>query len=159
MKRILLIVAIAIFSISFLAACSSDDKNKDDEKTESKADTTTTAGVSGTEVQVSLKEFAILVDPDSIGTGDMTFIVNNDGLIEHEFVVFKTDLAPDALPVDKDNNVDEEGDGVEFVDELEDLGKDTTTNLPLKLDSGSYVVFCNIEGHYASGMNAAFSVK
>ena len=54
---------------------------------------------------------------------------------------------------------DEDGDGVEFVDELEDLGKDTTTNLPLKLDSGSYVVFCNIEGHYASGMNAAFSVK
>jgi hypothetical protein len=49
----------------------------------------------------------------------------------HEFVVFKTDLAADALPTASDGSVDEEGEGVELVDEIEDIAVgDTPTHSP-----------------------------
>jgi hypothetical protein len=60
-------------------------------------------------------------DPDSAPAGDITFDITNDAEQTHEFVVFQTDLAEDQLPTDEDGNVDEAGEGVELVDEVEDI--------------------------------------
>jgi hypothetical protein len=63
----------------------------------------------------------------------------------HEFVVFKTDLGPDALPTAADGSVDETGEGVELIDEIEDIAPgDTPPPLTVSLDAGSYVFICNI---------------
>ena len=84
----------------------------------------------------------------------------------HEFVVFKTDLAPDALPTGEDGSVDEEGEGVELKDEIEDIAVGDTPTLTLDLDAGSYVFICNIVddgrrrvSHYQQGMRVAFTVE
>jgi hypothetical protein len=86
----------------------------------------------------------------------------------HEFVVFKTDLAADALPTASDGSVDEEGEGVELVDEIEDIAVgDTPHTLTLSLDAGNYVFIWNIveeEGdetivHYQQGMRTGFTVE
>jgi len=74
-------------------------------------------------------------------------------------VVFKTDLAPDALPVDEDGNVDEAGEGVELVDEIEDIAPGDTPSLTVNLDAANYVIICNIPGHYAQGMHTPFVVS
>ena len=51
----------------------------------------------------------------SAPAGEVTFNVTNKGPEDvHEFVVFETDLAPDALPTVADGSVDEEGEGVEL---------------------------------------------
>jgi uncharacterized cupredoxin-like copper-binding protein len=98
----------------------------------------------------------------------VTFTVNNTGPEDtHEFVVFKTDLAPDALPTAPDGSVDEEGEGVQLVDEIEDIAVGDTPTLTVTLDAGSYVLICNIvedEGdeaivHYQQGMRTAFTVE
>jgi uncharacterized cupredoxin-like copper-binding protein len=127
------------------------------------------AGCSGDEttVDVTVQEFAVVPASSSAPAGDITFDVTNEGPEDtHEFVVFKTDLAPDALPTAEDGSVDEEGEGVELIDEIEDIAVGDTPTLTVSLDAGSYVFICNIveeEGgetiaHYQQGMRVAFTV-
>jgi uncharacterized cupredoxin-like copper-binding protein len=129
------------------------------------------AGCSGDEettVDVTVQEFAVIPAESSAPAGDVTFDVTNEGPDDvHEFVVFKTDLAPDALPTAADGSVDEEGEGVELIDEIEDIAVGDTPTLTVSLDAGSYVFICNIveeEGgetiaHYQQGMRVAFTVE
>jgi uncharacterized cupredoxin-like copper-binding protein len=121
-----------------------------------------------TTVDVTVQEFAVIPASTSAPAGDVTFDVTNEGPDDtHEFVVFKTDLAPDALPTAEDGSVDEEGEGVELIDEIEDIAVGDTPTLTVSLDAGSYVFICNIveeEGgetiaHYQQGMRVAFTVE
>jgi uncharacterized cupredoxin-like copper-binding protein len=124
-----------------------------------------TNGASGgaTTVDVSLQEFSITADPATTPAGEVTFHVTNDGPAEvHEVVIIKTDLAPDALPTAEDGSVDEAGEGVEAIDEIEDIPVGESQDLTVTLDAASYVLICNIvEGgvvHYAVGMRTGFTV-
>lgn len=127
------------------------------------------AGCSGDEettVDVTLQEFAVIPAASSAAAGDVTFDVTNEGPDDvHEFVVFKTDLAPEALPTVADGSVDEEGAGLELIDEIEDIAVGDTPTLTVTLDAGSYVFICNIydeaeqEAHYQEGMRVAFTVE
>lgn len=109
-------------------------------------------------VGVTLADFSVTPDENSASAGDVTFDVTNDAEQSHEFVVIKTDLAEDQLPLD-DEGVDESADGVEVVDEIEDVGGGSEQSLTVNLDAGSYVLICNLPGHYAQGMHAAFTVS
>jgi len=121
-----------------------------------------TAGCSSDDegtVAVTVADFSVTPDPDSAPAGDITFDITNDAEQTHEFVVFKTDLAEDQLPTDEDGNVDEAGEGVEHIDEVEDIEGGSTQSLAVNLDAGSYVLICNLPGHYAQGMHAGFTVS
>jgi len=121
-----------------------------------------TAGCSSDDegtVAVTVADFSVTPDPDSAPAGEVTFDITNDAGQTHEFVVFKTDLAPDQLPTDENGDVDEAGAGVEHVDEVEDIEGGSTKSLTVNLDAGSYVLICNLPGHYAQGMHAGFSVS
>lgn len=120
-----------------------------------------TASCSGDDegtVAVTLADFTVTPDPDSASAGEVTFDVTNDAEQIHEFVVFQTDLAPDQLPTEEGGDVDESGEGVELVDEIEDIEGGSTQSLTVNLDAGKYVLICNLPGHYAQGMHAGFSV-
>jgi hypothetical protein len=85
----------------------------------------------------------------------------------HEFLVFKTDLAPETLPTAPDGSVDEAGEGIELVSEVEDIAVRRTPGVFVSLDAGRYVLICNIveeEGdettvHYQQGMRTGFTVE
>ena len=130
--------------------------------------TLVSAGCSSDEgdVDVTVQEFAVIPAAASAPAGDVTFNVTNDGPDDtHEFVVFKTDLAPDALPTNEDGTVDEEGEGVEHIDEIEDIAVGDTQSLSVNLQAGNYVLICNIydeaeqEAHYQEGMRVGFTVE
>jgi len=117
-------------------------------------------------VDVTVQEFAVIPASASAPAGDVTFNVTNEGPDDtHEFVVFKTDLAPDALPTNEDGSVDEEGEGIEAIDEIEDIEVGDTQSLTVDLAAGNYVLICNIyeedeqESHYQEGMRVAFTVE
>ena len=119
----------------------------------------------GSAINVTLQEWAVVPDAESAPAGDVTFTVTNDGPDDvHEFVVLATDLDPGALPTDEHGAVDEEGDGVEVIDEIEDIPVGETEELTVNLDSGNYVLLCNVydededEAHYQMGMRTAFEV-
>jgi uncharacterized cupredoxin-like copper-binding protein len=120
-----------------------------------------TAGCSSDDggVGVTLADFTITADPDSASAGEVTFDVTNDAEQTHEFVVFQTDLAADQLPTEEGGDVDEAGEGVELVDEIEDIEAGSTQSLTVTLDAGNYVFICNLPGHYAQGMHTSFTAS
>jgi uncharacterized cupredoxin-like copper-binding protein len=96
----------------------------------------------------------------------VTFSVTNDGPDDiHEFVILRTDLDPADLPTDEHGAVTEDGEGIEVVDEIEDIPVGETQEVTVDLEAGSYVLLCNIysedeqEAHYAEGMRTAFDVE
>jgi len=157
-----LFVSLLVVSLAG-AACGSDDDNGGTATGGTGATnhaTTSASGVSGgSSVDVTEKDFAIAVSPSSAQSGDITFNISNEGPSTHEFVIFETDLAPDALPTNDDGTVDEEGDGVEHIDEVEDIASGSDATLDVDLEPGSYVFICNLPGHYKAGMHTAFTVS
>jgi uncharacterized cupredoxin-like copper-binding protein len=119
-----------------------------------------------TTIDVTLQEFAVIPAQESAPAGSITFQVENTGPDEvHEFVVIQTDLAPDALPTDENGAVEEGAEGVEVIDEIEDIPVGETQSVTVDLEAGSYVLICNIwdeeeeEAHYTMGMRTAFTVE
>ena len=150
----------AITVLAFVSASCGDDEG---EATGATGEETTGAGGA---VDVTLQEFAVIPAQGSAPAGDVTFNVTNKGPDDvHEFVVIQTDLAPDALPTNKDGSVDEEGKGIEPQDEIEDIPVGDTQNLTVNLAAGNYVLICNIydkdeqESHYQEGMRVSFTVE
>ena len=145
--------AIAI-ALAVLPACGSDTGDSG-------------TGGGGT-VEVTLQEFAIGTSSSSVAAGPVTFNVTNDGPDDiHEFVVIRSDLDLTALPTDADGAVVEDGEGLEAVDEIENLAVDGSGSLTVDLEAGTYVLICNIvqnepdgsiEAHYAEGMRTSFTV-
>ena len=150
LRSLLLIPAVLLVAGLTFTACDDDD---DDD-----------GGGGATTVNVELNEFTVTADPDSVDAGEVEFVVDNIGEETHEFVIVQTDLDADALPAGDDGSVDEEGGGVEVVDEIEDIASGSTQELTVDMEAGSYVLFCNIvddEGdvHYAEGMHTGFTVE
>lgn len=120
------------------------------------------------DIKATLEEWKMTLSPSTGAAGEVTFTIDNIGEKDHEFVIVKTDLAPDKLPTiaegDEAGTVDEEGAGIEAVDELEDILAGTDNNeLKVTLAAGNYVIFCNVHDedlvHYQKGMHTAFTVE
>lgn len=151
--------------LSLVVACS------DDSDDDSSSDSTPAATMSHDEtdgghtdeglVHVFVEQFQITGEdaaPISIPpAGEVTFEVHNQGTITHEFVVIKTDLAEGELPLDGDV-VDENGTGVDIVDQIDAIDPDGSQVLTVTLDAGNYVLICNIATHYSQGMHASMQV-
>jgi uncharacterized cupredoxin-like copper-binding protein len=151
-RRVAIFVAAFAVLALVAAACGDDDGGEET--------------VAGGAVDVTVQEFAVIPATSSAPAGDVTFDVTNEGPDDvHEFVVFLTDLAPDALPTIEDGSVDEEGEGLELQGEIEDIAVGDTQSVTLDLAAGNYVLICNIydadeqEAHYQEGMRVAFSVE
>ena len=115
----------------------------------------TDSGGGDADVEVSLREDAVTLEPDSAAAGSITFSATNDGTETHEIEVFSGDVDPSTLPVE--DNV-ASTDGLELVDEIEDVTPGSTADLTVDLEAGTYVVMCNLPGHFANGMYATFEV-
>jgi len=123
-------------------------------------------GDDGGTVDITLQEFAIGADPASVSAGSVTFEATNDGPDDvHEFVVVATDLEITELPTVEDGSVDEAGEGLEVIGEIEDIPVGETQSVTLDLDAGNYALICNIydadedESHYKEGMRTSFTVE
>jgi uncharacterized cupredoxin-like copper-binding protein len=110
-------------------------------------------------VNVTLSTFTIDM-PTTIKAGQVTFHVANDATSDtHEFVIFKSDLAPGKLPLDDSGNVDETAQGLTHIDEIPDMAPGDVKDLTLTLDPGNYIALCNLPGHYQAGMYIGFTVQ
>jgi uncharacterized cupredoxin-like copper-binding protein len=110
----------------------------------------------------SPSKLAVRLDEYKIETkGDPTAAVTqlnvqNTGTATHELKLIRTDLEPDALPR-KGADVDESQ--VTVVTKATDLKRRDRESLDVKLELGSYVLICNVSGHYQLGMRTAIEVK
>jgi uncharacterized cupredoxin-like copper-binding protein len=138
-RKLLILAALAILIVPILTACGP------------------------AKIDVALTTYKITMSADSARAGDIVFHVHNDATdLTHEFVIFKTDLPADQLPLNSEGAVDEEGAGVTHIDEVE-VEPGQASDLSVNLEKGNYVMICNIndnnEMHYQHGMYQAFTVK
>ena len=118
------------------------------------------AAISGisNDITGSLSEWKIDLSAGAAAAGTVNFTVTNDGTIEHEFVIVKTDIPDGELPLVEDK-FQEDAEGVEVIDEMEKMAKGATTTLSVNLEPGNYQLVCNIVSHYGAGMHAPFVVN
>jgi uncharacterized cupredoxin-like copper-binding protein len=118
-----------------------------------------------TEVDVTLREWEVSTSTPTVAAGEIYFLVENEGPEDaHEFVIVRTDAAPDALPT-TDGKVPE--DEIDLVDEIEPFTPGSSASITVNLEPGNYVLICNIaevedgelESHYQLGMRTAFTVE
>ena len=138
--RIRLSLAIGVFALLLPAACSAAPQPK------------------GQVVDITLSDFHIDSATASVAGGDVVLQVHNGAPATHEFVVVRTNLPADGLPLGPDGlSVNE--DWLDGVGELNEVPAGTVGTLPLQLAPGRYVFFCNLDGHYLGGMHAVLEVS
>jgi len=98
------------------------------------------------------------LDKKSVKAGKVVFDVSNISKDElHEFLVVKTPLAADKLPMNADGTRVNES-KLRNIKELGDLDPGKSGTITLNLKPGHYVLFCNQPGHYTGGMEGNFTV-
>jgi uncharacterized cupredoxin-like copper-binding protein len=164
--RFLVTVGVLIGLVSGTAACG------DDETEAGSGTTTTSAPAQVTEVKVQLGEegskYFVKVDTASVPAGTVKFVIDNVGTMHHELAIFKTDLAPDQLPMTDEDKVDEEKAGLLAEaaytkpvrgDEDHRIRDGRGVDFTIDLKPGKYVLLCNLAGHYKAGQFIAFTVE
>jgi uncharacterized cupredoxin-like copper-binding protein len=137
--------AVAVFgavAMLGLAGCGNDQASESD---------------GGAQVAVTLDDYSIDPSPTSVSGGKVTFDVENAGATEHEMVVIRTDLDPSDIPVEN-HEANEEAPGMTAIGEVEDVQPGESTVLNLTLESGRYLLLCNIAKHFERGMVTEFQV-
>ena len=140
-------VLILAASVMLLAACSSGP----------------TAGP----VAATVKEWQIDLSSTTLKAGSITFNISNKGDKQHEFVIRKTDLTSDKLPLNADGEISEDAPELTAVgdpSEVADIKSGSSDrNITVNLQPGHYVIFCNLHVddllHYQKGMRIDFTVK
>ncbi len=109
-------------------------------------------------VNVELTTFAIKPNVSSVKAGEVIFRVTNRAADQaHEFLVIKSDKAPEALPYDSGENIVPE-DQIESLGEVPELAPGNSGELKLTLAPGKYLLMCNIATHFKAGMVLPFTV-
>ncbi|TXH38870.1 MAG: hypothetical protein E6Q98_01330 [Rhodospirillaceae bacterium] len=100
----------------------------------------------------------IRTDQSAVKAGSVTFDITNwSRSVLHEMLVVAVDNPASPLPYDYPQaRVPEEQ--VKVLGEAADLQPNVTKSLEVTLAPGSYLLICNLPGHYAAGMVTAITV-
>jgi uncharacterized cupredoxin-like copper-binding protein len=111
-------------------------------------------------VQVTEHEFQIQLSRSHLTPGHVLFEIHNVGTVPHEFVMWKTADAANALPLGHDGRVNEDAHELEpVIDSGSSLEPGEHRILTTdSLDAGHYVIVCNLPGHYNGGMHVDVTV-
>ena len=108
-------------------------------------------------VEVTLDSYSLTLSKAKVTTGKIAFSVHNNSEIdEHEFIVVQTPLPANQLPALIAPQVSE--DVLIIRGRLEPLPPGATRTLTLRLETGHYVLLCDLPGHFQKGMSADINV-
>ena len=109
-------------------------------------------------IPAGLSEWHVAV-PGTITAGTVNLEAANFGTIQHELLVFKSDLPPSGFPVDKNGNIVEDGPGITLVSDGDNIDPGKTQARTVDLTKpGTYLFVCNIPGHFKAGMFSVVTV-
>jgi uncharacterized cupredoxin-like copper-binding protein len=108
---------------------------------------------------MSKATMAVVVDKAKVPAGDVTFEVTNDSKeMIHEMLVAPVADSTKPLPyVSSDVRVDEEAS--KDLGEVSELDPGKSGSLTIALKPGTYILFCNVAGHYMAGMWTLITVE
>ena len=108
--------------------------------------------------EMAMAPMGIMISAATVSAGEITFDVTNTSKeVIHEMVVSPVS-DPAGLPYDEQSSkVDEDAAG--HLGEVAELDPGATGSLTLTFKPGTYILYCNIPGHYASGMWTLITVQ
>ena len=131
-----------------------DDDDSDGDGATTAAETESTGAASGA-LTIKMGDFYFDPKDATSAAGTVEITAPNEGKVEHELVLFRSDADPAALPV-AGGEVDEaalEAEGGVNVGEIEEVGPGQSKSGSFDLTKpGKYVMFCNLPDHYEQGM-------
>lgn len=153
------LTALAAIAAVFAAGCGSDNGTTTTTTTESEGGAASGGGA-GASLDIALGDYFFAPKDVTAKAGPTTISAPNEGAVEHELVIFKTNMDPAKLPTEANGGVDEEKmDEVAIAaGEVADVEAGETKSGKFKLTPGKYVMFCNLPGHYAQGMYGTLTV-
>jgi uncharacterized cupredoxin-like copper-binding protein len=155
----LLVVLVAIAAI-FIAGCGGDSGTTT--TTENENEAATAGGGAEATLTIKMGDFYFSPKNATAKAGLTTIEAPNEGAMEHELVLFKTNMNPAKLPTEANGDVDEEkldeSKAADEAGEIADVEPGETKSEEFNLTPGKYVMFCNIPGHYAQGMYGTLTV-
>ena len=109
----------------------------------------------GATIRVVAHDFRLTPTVITAGAGPRAIELLNEGSIEHELIIIRTDTPFDQLVVGANHRVDEEA----SIGEVAEIPPSTRATETFELEPGNYVYICNIAGHYAKGMRGSLVVN
>lgn len=115
-------------------------------------------GYPGAQTPAKDRTMGITATPDTVPAGEVTFeVVNDSKETVHEMIVAPIKTINKPLPYSKqDMRVEEEKAG--HLGEVSELNPGASGALRLNMKPGTYILYCNIPGHYVLGMWTLFHV-
>jgi len=109
---------------------------------------------------LSKAPMGIDIEHSVVDSGKITFIaINSSSDIEHEMVVARLKNPKSGLIYDDNSGGVNEDKKDMNIGEIPELKPGKTGALTLNLEAGTYVLYCNVPGHYASGMWTILTVR
>lgn len=101
----------------------------------------------------------ITADQKTVPAGEVTFQVSNDSKqLVHEMIVSAIGDTTKPLPyLENENRADEDNAG--DLGEVSELDPGKGGSLTITLKPGTYLLYCNVPGHYMSGMWTTITAK
>ena len=160
---VVVLTASAMFGASAIGLAKSPTQATLDEENGGGAVQDEPAGPSSATVAIMLAEWSITPSVSSVKAGVITFSVKNEGPDEnHECIILRTDIQPDALPTLGDHSLNEDGDGITSPGETHVLKVGDEQSVKVDMAPGNYVFVDNItEGgtiHWEKKAYATFTV-
>lgn len=161
-----LLGALGVLAVLALGAVATGCGDSDDtssspsesaEEAETEATTTAPPAAGGETLDIKMNEYNFIPKDAKAKSGTVTIDADNVGKLAHELVLAKSDADPAKLPTSSNGEVDEEA--LDVVGEAPDVAPGETGSFSADLEPGSYVMICNLPGHYASGMYGSLTVK
>ncbi len=155
--RRIAVPAVLLFSIGLLAAGCGDDSGTTTVETTA----STGGGQAGAALEIKMDDYSFAPKDGQAKAGKTVITAPNVGAVEHEMVLFRTDMNAAKLPTAADGSVDEEkmDEVAESAGEIPDVEAGDTKTGTFDLKPGKYVMFCNLPGHYALGMYGTLTVS
>jgi uncharacterized cupredoxin-like copper-binding protein len=110
-------------------------------------------------ITVTEKDFRLQLSPAQVQAGWVTLDVSNAGPDTHEVLIVRGTGPDGGLALRPDGvTVDEDALESQTVGTVDDLQPRSHRTLRLRLDAGRYELFCNMAGHYLTGMHSELTV-
>ena len=161
--RRIAVPTLLLFSIGLLAAgCGDDSGTTTVDTAASDTAASTGGGAAGSAaLEIKMDDYSFIPKDGQAKAGKTVITAPNVGAVEHEMVLFRTNMNPAKLPTEADGSVDEEklDEVAEEGGEIADVEAGGSKSETFDLKPGKYVMFCNLPGHYALGMYGTLTVE
>ncbi|MEO6042751.1 MAG: hypothetical protein ABIQ47_02360 [Tepidiformaceae bacterium] len=147
--------SIAVAGLTLLLASCGGQTTKGAEASGQAVKAANTVPPASQRLVVGLTEWAVAPDRRLVAAGAITIVAANEGQTLHDLVIVRSDLGPKELAVASSRGDESK---MKIIGRFQEF-KAGEKEKQFALDSGNYLLICNLPAHYEQGMVAQLRVE